>query len=63
MENIFNSMADYKRHLEQVFAQKKKKKKEKDKSCWEGGNMKLPKKWQKVVLFLDKIKSISCICI
>lgn len=57
MENIFNSMADYKRHLEQVFAQKK------DKSCWEDGNMKLPKKWQKVVLFLDKIKSISCICI
>ena len=29
MENIFNSMADYKRHLEQVFAQKKKKKKRK----------------------------------
>ena len=38
----FNSLEDYKRHLEQFFAQK-------DKKFWENGIMKLPEKWQKVV--------------
>ena len=38
----FNSLEDYKRHLEQFFAQK-------DKKFWEDGIMKLPGKWQKVV--------------
>ena len=37
----FNSLEDYKRHLEQFFAQKDK--------FWEDGIMKLPKKWHKVV--------------
>ena len=38
----FNSLEDCKRHPEQFFAQK-------DKKFWEGGIMKLPEKWQKVV--------------
>ena len=38
----FNSLEDGKRCLEQFFAQK-------DKKLWEGGIMKLPEKWQKVV--------------
>ena len=38
----FSSLEDYKRHLEQFFAQK-------DKKFWEDGIMKLPEKWQKVV--------------
>ena len=38
----FNSLEDYKRHLEQFFAQK-------DRKFWEDGIMKLPEKWQKVV--------------
>ena len=38
----FNSLEDCKRRLEQFFAQK-------DKKFWEGGIMKLPEKWQKVV--------------
>ena len=38
----FNSLEDCKRHLEQFFAQK-------DKKFWEGGIMKVPEKWQKVV--------------
>ena len=38
----FNSLEDYKRHLEQFFAQK-------DKKFWEDGIVKLPGKWQKVV--------------
>ena len=38
----FNSLEDCKRHLEQSFAQK-------DKKFWEGGIMKLPEKWQKIV--------------
>ena len=43
MENIFNSLEDCKRHLKQFFAQK-------DKNFWEDRIMKLPKKWQKVVV-------------
>ena len=39
---IFGSLEDRKRHLEQFFAQK-------DKKFQEGGIMKLPEKWQKVV--------------
>ena len=39
MEKNFNSLEDYKRHLEQFFAQK-------DKTFWEDGIMKLPEKWQ-----------------
>ena len=39
---IFNSLEDFKRQLEQFFAQK-------DKKFWEDGIMKLPEKWQKVV--------------
>ena len=35
-------MEDYKRHLEQFFAQK-------DKKFWQDGIMKLSGKWQKVV--------------
>ena len=42
MEKNFHFLEDYKRHLEQFFAQK-------DKKFWEGGIMKLPEKWQKVV--------------
>ena len=42
MEKNFNFLEDCKRHLEQFFAQK-------DKMFWEGGIMKLPEKWQKVV--------------
>ena len=38
----FNSLEDCKRHLEQFFVQK-------DKKFWEGGIMKLPERWQKVV--------------
>uniref|UniRef100_A0A8C6B954 Tc1-like transposase DDE domain-containing protein n=1 Tax=Monodon monoceros TaxID=40151 RepID=A0A8C6B954_MONMO len=38
----FNSLEDYKRHLEEFFAQQ-------DKKFWEDGIMKLPEKWQKVV--------------
>ena len=38
----FNSLEDYKRHLEKLFAQK-------DKKFREDGIMKLPEKWQKVV--------------
>ena len=47
LQNSFNGknfyfLEDYKRHLEQFFAQK-------DKKFWEDGIMKLPEKWQKVV--------------
>ena len=42
MEKKFSSLEDYKRYLKQLFAQK-------DKKFWEGGIMKLPEKWQKVV--------------
>ena len=35
-------MGDCKRHLEQFFAQK-------DTKFWEGGIMRLPEKWQKIV--------------
>ena len=38
----FNSLEDCKRHLEQFFAQK-------DTNFWEGGIMRLPEKWQKIV--------------
>ena len=38
----FHSLEDWKRHLEQFFAQK-------DKKFWQDGIMKLPEKWQKVV--------------
>ena len=37
----FNSLEDCTRHLEQFFAQNDK--------FWDGGIMKLPEKWQKVV--------------
>ena len=37
----FNSLEDCKRHVEQFLAQKDK--------FWDGGIMKLPEKWQKVV--------------
>ena len=37
----FNSPEDCKRHMEQFLAQKDK--------FWDGGIMKLPEKWQKVV--------------
>ena len=39
---IFNSLEDGKRYLEQFFAQK-------DKKLREDGIMKLPERWQKVV--------------
>ena len=42
MEKNFNSLEDCKRQPEQFFAQN-------DKKFWEGGIMKLPEKWQKVV--------------
>ena len=38
----FNSLEDYKTHLEQFFAQN-------DKKFWEDGIMQSPEKWQKVV--------------
>ena len=38
----FNSLGDFKGHLEQFFAQK-------DKKFWEHKIMQLPEKWQKVV--------------
>ena len=39
---IFNSLEDYKKHLEQFFAQKEKK-------LCEDRIMKLPEKWQKIL--------------
>ena len=43
----FNSLEDCKRHLEQFLARK-------DKKFWEDGIVKLPEKWQKVVVRKDE---------
>ena len=42
MEEIFHSLGDCKRYLDQFFTQK-------DKRFWEDGITKLPGKWEKVV--------------
>ena len=42
MEEIFHSLGDCKRYLDQFFTQK-------DKRFWEDGITKLPEKWQNMV--------------